>query len=97
MSLTRKERSERRRRAHDYLEQYRASHSTEEVRRHVRARYPSGRPSHGGANRSSNLRREIRKYTLTVELCLVCGGVTPDVMQLTQLFPACACGTFRVT
>ncbi len=60
-------------------------------------KYPSGQGRRGGANRSSTLRREIHKTTTAVTLCLICGGVTPDVFLLTQLFPLCECGPFRLT
>ena len=62
----------------------------------TRRKYPSGQGMRGGANRSSTLRREVRKSTTAVTLCLICGGVTPEVYLLTHLFPLCECGPFRL-
>lgn len=89
------ERSVKKRREQAAIKRYAATHSAEETKRHVQAmRYPSGRWSHGGANRSSNIKREIRNKTTAVTLCLLCGGVTPEIYSLTQLFPLCECGPF---
>lgn len=93
MRLNRKERAQRRQRSQEALDAYRATHSPQETHRHVRARYPSGRPSHGGANRSSDIRREIGLHVTHVTLCTACGGVTPEVFALTALFPLCSCVT----
>ena len=98
MRLTRKEIRERRRRTQEELKAYAKTHSEEEFKRHVRARYhPSGRPSRGGANRSSNVKREVRLRVTRFEQCLECGGVTEDVMKLTTLFPVCRCGPLLST
>jgi hypothetical protein len=93
MRLNRKERAQRRQRVQEAMDAYRASHSAEEMKRHRAAYFPSGRHSHGGANRSSNLRRERAVRIIHVDTCPACGGVTPDVTQLTSLFALCACGT----
>lgn len=50
-------------------------------------RYPSGRPSRGGANRSSNIKRVIAISTRKVNPCPACGGVSPDVRLLTEVWP----------
>jgi hypothetical protein len=72
--------------------QYAMTHSPKETVRHVTARrYSSGRPSYGGANRSSNIRREIGLRVTTVTLCVTCGGVTAEIAALTSLFPLCSC------
>jgi len=89
------DRAKQRRREQDAIKRYAKTHSAEETKRHVKAmRYPSGRWSHGGANRSSNIKREVHKKTTTVTLCLLCGGVTREIYALTQLFPLCECGLF---
>lgn len=56
-------------------------------------RYPSGRPSKGGANRSSNIKREINRTTMTVERCPTCRGLTAYYASLTALWPSCSCTT----
>lgn len=74
-------------------QRYMATLSREDRERHLNARnHPSGRPSYGGANRSSNVKREIHRHVITVDRCVMCGGVTPDVLKLTTLFPVCRCG-----
>jgi hypothetical protein len=84
--------AQKRRREQEAIKRYAKTHSAEETKRHVKAmRYPSGRWSRGGANRSANLKREINKSTVTVTLCVTCGGVALEVSALTQLFPACTC------
>jgi|GEM_PF-4458097 len=88
-------RAKQRRREQDAIKRYAATHEAAETKRHVKVmRYPSGRWSRGGANRSSNIKRAIREKTTTVTLCLICGGVTREVYSLTQLFPLCECGPF---
>src|SRR5260221_181592 len=54
--------------------------------------HPSGRPSYGGANRSSNIKREIGLTVIQPSRCLMCDGVAEDVANLTTLFPVCRCG-----
>lgn len=93
MRLNRNERAQRRQRSAEALAHYRDTHSPEEVKRHVQARFPSGRPSRGGANRSSDIKREVRLRVTHVTLCGTCGGVTPEVAALTSLFPLCVCVT----
>lgn len=84
--------SKKRQRARDEAKRYAATHSAEETKRHLRAlRYPSGRWSQGGANRSSNTRREVAKKTIAVTLCVTCGGAPFEVAILTSLFPYCTC------
>lgn len=91
----RSELAKKRRRDQEAIKRYAKTHSAEETKRHIKVmRYPSGRWSHGGANRSSNIKREIHKKTTAVTLCLLCGGVTPEIYSLTQLFPLCECGPF---
>jgi len=53
--------------------------------------YPSGRPSRGGANRSSNIKRSIGNTTRKVALCGVCGGVSAEIALLTSLWQQCCC------
>jgi hypothetical protein len=66
--------------------------SPEEVQKHLNARrYPSGQWSRGGANRSAKVARERRQRTIVVARCPVCGGVTQDVRDLTNLFALCGC------
>lgn len=48
--------------------------------------YPTGRPSKGGANRSSNTRRVIRETIRKVTICPSCGGVDPEVTELTEMW-----------
>lgn len=92
MRLTKRERAERKRRRKEALDWYARTHSAEEFKRHVAVlKYPSGRWSHGGANRSANIKREVRVKTLTIALCNFCGGVSEEVAALTSLFPRCAC------
>jgi hypothetical protein len=84
--------AQKKRREQEAIKRYAKTHSAEETKRHVKAmRYPSGRWSRGGANRSANLKREIGVRTIAVTLCVFCGGVTEDVMRLTSLFPLCRC------
>ena len=90
--LTRREIRERKRRENILLQDYAKIHDNAEVKRHLFAmRYPSGRWSHGGANRSANLKREIKQKTTRIKLCFVCGGVSPEILNLTSLFPLCLC------
>ena len=73
---------------------YLASLSDAEAKRHLAAHhYPSGRHSHGGANRSSSMKREVRLRVTHIPLCVACGGVTPEVAAQTSLFPLCVCVT----
>lgn len=60
----------------------------EKLKRHLEVRnHPSGRPSYGGANRSSNIKREINLTVTRFTPCSVCGGVT----FTTTLLPHCNC------
>jgi hypothetical protein len=91
-SFDRAERAKIRRRDQEAIKRYASTHSAEETKRHVKAmRYPSGRWSHGGANRSSNIKRVIGERTITVTLCAFCRGVTDDVTHLTTFLPRCHC------
>ena len=53
--------------------------------------YPSGRPSKGGANRSSNTPRERGVSVRRVHPCMTCGGVPTEVTVLTGLWEKCSC------
>lgn len=71
---------------------YVATLTPAEAKAHFTIRkYPSGRGSRGGANRSSNIKREVRLKVRSVELCAACGGVSKEIAALTNLFPECIC------
>lgn len=66
--------------------------TAEERKEHFnRRRFPSGRGVHGGAGKPGTLAKEVRKVTIAIHTCSTCGGVFPETLKLTSLFPACSC------
>lgn len=84
--------SKRRRPISNRHKAYVATLTPTEAKAHFAIRkYPSGRISRGGANRSSNIKREVGLKVRSVELCVVCGGVSKEIANLTSLFSECTC------
>lgn len=90
--MGRYERQLRRNIARASNQRYAATHGSEETKRHITVRrHSSGRPSFGGANRSSNIKREIGLHVTRITPCVTCGGVTAEVAELTSLYTRCIC------